>query len=540
MSIYEIHSLISESKAISAANPQKSYTLAEKALKKSKELKDRKLEADSLLQMTYACRVMSDYAKYFTLVYEALDIYESLGNKFGILKAKNLIGIIYFYFGSYSEALENFIVASELIESYPDPKLEASILNNIGEIYREAKEKDMALKYYHLALKLSLDNNLSLNTSVIYSNIADVYLNNNDISKADEYLSQAYEIALLHSDMINQAEIETKLGRVMFEINDLVTSKDFFLSALMKLNRIKNKFYLIDLLIQMAICEQRQGLNPVKHLKEALGYSLDHQLQSKTSQIYNQLSDYYESIQDYKVALHYYKAYHTTEKELETINLSKRLEIISIEFNYYKEKKENNEFKTLTSKLKREIEQVNDELDKIKKVNVTLTQETLVDELTKLYNRRGIEQMFNTLSPFDTTDQMCAIFVLDIDNFKLYNDYWGHLQGDECLKIISQALIELQSKNIFAGRYGGEEFLCFVSSIKPEDIIPTAEEIRKAIENLKIPYTRDIDSNVVTVSIGISEGHIHRYNYSEHFNRADKALYIAKNEGRNCVRLYND
>lgn len=538
MTLNQINKLLEESKALSTANPKKAYKLAEHALYKARAINDFKLEADALVNMTYACRVMSDYAKSFTLIYEALDIYTQLDNKFGILKSKNLIGIIYFYFGSYSEALENFMDASELIKSYPDPKLESSIINNIGEIYREANDSVRALDYYEKALNLSLENNLQLNASVIYSNIGEVYLNKSDIDKAYSYLNKAYKIALVHTDMVNQAEIETKLGRVMFELNEHSSSRDYFLSALMKLNQINNKFYLIDLLIQMAICDQKKGLNPVKYLQEALNYSLDHQLQSKTSQIYKRLSDYYELVQDYKSSLDYYKSYHSKEKEIETINLSKRLEIISIEFDYYKEKKENNDFKVITNKLKREIAQVNEELEDIKKVNVSLTHETIVDELTKLYNRRGIEQMFQNLSPFDNAEHQSAIFLLDIDNFKLYNDYWGHLQGDGCLSMISQALIKLKSENIFAGRYGGEEFLCFSSYVKSEDVIATAEAIRIAIQNLKIPYTRDINSKFVTVSIGISAGHIHRYNYVEHFDRADKSLYKAKEAGRNCVKLY--
>ena len=536
----KIEFLIKESKLMSFANPKKSYKLAEKALYFATSLDLIQLKADSMLHMAYACRVMSDYAKCFTHVYDALDIYENINYKFGIMKAKNMIGITYFYFGSYSEALENFMAALEIIKSYPDPNLESSILNNIGEIYREAKDKDSALQYYNKALEITITNRIDLNSSVIYSNIGDVYLTSGEIEAAKQHLDKAYALALNHTDMINQAEIETKLGRVMFELGDLSASRDYFLSSLMKLNQINNKFYLIDLLIHMAICDQRQGLNPIKYLNEALNHSIDNQLQSKTSQIYKLLADYYEVIQDYKTSLHHFKAYHNKEKEIEAINLSKRLEIISIEFNYYKEKRENDNFKNLTSKLKREITQVNNELEKIKKENISLTKETLIDELTKLYNRRGIEKMFADLSPQSNSDLISCVFLLDIDNFKLYNDYWGHLQGDVCLSMISGALTKIASFGIYAGRYGGEEFLCFTSDIKKRDVAILGEEIRKSIENLKIPYTREKKSGYVTVSIGISAGNIHKYNYHEHFDKADRALYKAKEAGRNCIVLYTD
>ena len=122
------------------------------------------------------------------------------------------------------------------------------------------------MQYYNKALEITLKNSLDLNSSVIYSNIGDVYLTNGEVEAAKQHLDKAYALALNHTDMINQAEIETKLGRVMFELGDLSASRDYFLSSLMKFNQINNKFYLIDLLIHMAICDQRQGLNPIKYL----------------------------------------------------------------------------------------------------------------------------------------------------------------------------------------------------------------------------------------------------------------------------------
>ena len=106
--------------------------------------------------------------------------------------------------------------------------------------------------------------------------------------------------------------------------------------------------------------------------------------------------------------------------------------------------------------------------------------------------------------------------------------------------MISGALTKIASFGIYAGRYGGEEFLCFTSDIKKRDVAILGEEIRKSIENLKIPYTREKKSGYVTVSIGISAGNIHKYNYHEHFDKADKALYKAKEAGRNCIVLYTD
>ena len=121
--------------------------------------------------------------------------------------------------------------------------------------------------------------------------------------------------------------------------------------------------------------------------------------------------------------------------------------------------------------------------------------------------------------------------VLDIDNFKIFNDTYGHLKGDEILIMIGNSLNpQLRITDIFA-RWGGEEFVILFIETKLENAIQCSNNIRKNIENLE----NDLDTKV-TVSFGVSE-YKDNDTLESLFARCDKALYSAKEKGRNRVEF---
>ena len=251
--------------------------------------------------------------------------------------------------------------------------------------------------------------------------------------------------------------------------------------------------------------------------------------------IYKTISEHYETIGDYKLAFDYFKSYHLKLGEVEASNLSKRLEIISVEFNYYKEKSENAKLKMLSEKLTRDIQATNKSLEKMKSRNKLLLKENLIDELTHLLNRRGIEKKFNDI--FIEAHEISGVMILmDIDRFKVYNDTWGHVQGDRCLKMISNALKNQPFREYFVGRYGGEEFIAFVKIDSLEEAQLICERIRKSVERLAIKANNTSD-DVVTLSIGAYFGSIDKEQIKNYVKLADQQLYYAKFSGRNNVQI---
>lgn len=160
------------------------------------------------------------------------------------------------------------------------------------------------------------------------------------------------------------------------------------------------------------------------------------------------------------------------------------------------------------------------------------------DPMTKLLNRRGLQRSICSIWPYCTRHKLpVAVIMLDIDNFKKYNDAFGHLQGDECIKMVAGEIRKAtRRKTDLAARVGGEEFLMFLTGVHEEDAIRWARNLQNHIEALEIPHAKQNFLPIVTVSMGISCGSPYlNEEFSVLRNEADEELYKAKESGRACI-----
>ncbi len=167
---------------------------------------------------------------------------------------------------------------------------------------------------------------------------------------------------------------------------------------------------------------------------------------------------------------------------------------------------------------------------------------SLQDGLTKIYNRRGLDKFYemhwhNCLRyklPF-------SVMMIDIDNFKKYNDNYGHLQGDEVLKSVAAALQKsLFRSEDFVGRYGGEEFLVVMPNVDIEGAEVVAIRMLSDIRALNIKHEFSGESCRVTVSIGVARVYPSiNIAPSMLIDQADQRLYDAKKKGRDCLVTEN-
>ena len=159
--------------------------------------------------------------------------------------------------------------------------------------------------------------------------------------------------------------------------------------------------------------------------------------------------------------------------------------------------------------------------------------QALVDSLTQVLNRNAYNlEIVQLVHEFKRYNEQWALLVLDIDHFKLFNDKYGHKTGDQVLKLVAATVTNSirASDNVF--RYGGEEFVVILSRVDSKVALQLAEKIRKEIERAN--YLDGDKKLKVTVSIGAA---VMSEKDSEItlFERADKALYRAKKNGRNKV-----
>ena len=165
----------------------------------------------------------------------------------------------------------------------------------------------------------------------------------------------------------------------------------------------------------------------------------------------------------------------------------------------------------------------------------TLRTQSLRDPLTGLFNRRYLEvSLARDLARAVRRSQPLAVLMLDIDHFKTFNDSYGHEAGDTTLMKFGELLSSLSRSEDVACRYGGEEFTLVLQEADAGLALDRAEEIRRAANDMVIEYRRQT-IGPVTVSIGVASYPMHGDTPDQLIRRADRALYIAKEQGRNRV-----
>lgn len=173
----------------------------------------------------------------------------------------------------------------------------------------------------------------------------------------------------------------------------------------------------------------------------------------------------------------------------------------------------------------------------IEQQNEKLQVLAMSDPLTGCLNRRAFFEKMDALftAARDENRSLCCIMT-DIDHFKLFNDRYGHAIGDQVLKAVSKSLVAGLRDDDLLCRYGGEEFCIIMPNVNLEQACSIAERLRSAIENRAGMGVRSTQSVKVTSSFGVAALGPQTKDHEELILQADKALYAAKNDGRNCVK----
>ncbi len=183
---------------------------------------------------------------------------------------------------------------------------------------------------------------------------------------------------------------------------------------------------------------------------------------------------------------------------------------------------------TIRKELEEKLMQTHQQLEKLSRI----------DQLTGVANRRYYNQkMAKEWKRARREGKQLSVLMLDIDDFKKYNDFYGHQAGDICLKAVADVLTQSISPAVdFVARYGGEEFIIILPNKTEEEALHTAEKIQENLCKLNIPHNKSV-YKVVTVSIGVATRIPMGENNEVLVKLADDALYEAKYAGRNCVRI---
>ena len=174
----------------------------------------------------------------------------------------------------------------------------------------------------------------------------------------------------------------------------------------------------------------------------------------------------------------------------------------------------------------------------LKRYRDLLMNTSYFDGLTGIPNRRRFDEYFSSMWSFSVRESLpLSLIMIDIDNFKMYNDYYGHLEGDICLVKIAQALSGiLKRKSDLFARYGGEEFVCLLPDTDHDGALKIARDFQETVLSLQIRHAESAIKRYVTISQGVAsivpDTEISQKSL---IVNADEVLFKAKNSGRNEI-----
>lgn len=194
-----------------------------------------------------------------------------------------------------------------------------------------------------------------------------------------------------------------------------------------------------------------------------------------------------------------------------------------------------------STQLQAKLEHATNDVEALRKRLDQLEQESLTDPLTGLKNRKALERQLATCFSAHARDGApFSLIMLDIDHFKDFNDKYGHHIGDAVLRIVSATLSDTSQESAHAHRYGGEEFSVVLPGVPLEEAVEIAEKFRGDVESKRLKVAKTSESiEPITISLGVSEVQIEDDDDTI-MQRADKAMYLAKDAGRNNVKSERD
>ncbi|WP_409522483.1 GGDEF domain-containing protein [Nitrincola sp. MINF-07-Sa-05] len=186
-----------------------------------------------------------------------------------------------------------------------------------------------------------------------------------------------------------------------------------------------------------------------------------------------------------------------------------------------------------------QITNAQQEIQRLQEELSSARQDVYIDTITKLYNRRFLDETLQRICS-GNDDPILSVIMMDIDHFKQLNDQYGHIMGDRALQCIGQLLTEECQDKADAVRYGGEEFAVLLYECDSNKAAILADRLRQKIQSIRIKHKPSgVVINAMTASFGVTVQQA--FDLPEQLiDRADRALYQAKENGRNQVQTVLD
>jgi len=520
---------------------QKSIDYAVETLDLLQYVKGNSKKAEIYIRVGDLYRQTNEYDKAMAFYNTAMDLSKSAKNDKKRAEFFNNVGEVCFRLTNYDQALEFYLKSLKIREEIHDKKGISDSLNTVGNIYFQLKNYNNALDYYQKSLSIRFELKDDVAIAKSYNNIGNMYSMIKDYPKALEYYYDSIKLYDKGGEEKLRSSVYNNIGIIHREKGELGLAKKSFEKAI-KISQELGLLYnhanasneCARTFLQMKKYDEAEI-----HLKTAMAEGKKLNARNVMQESYQILSEMYSEKKDYKNAYIFYKQYADMKDSIYG-ELSGKIGEIQAKYLAEQKEKEAEIYRLKNVEMAKYIKDLQKANDIIKKKNKELTEAytkldllARTDPLTRLSNRRDIlDKIKYEALKYERSGEKFIIVISDIDNFKTFNDSYGHDCGDFVLVNLANLMKSVLRKQDCIGRWGGEEFIFLMPKTDLEGGTMVAEKIRKKIENETF-YYRDIKLNI-TMTFGVNVfDSIMDIDYC--ISKADEALYHGKYKGKNCV-----
>ena len=470
------------------------------------------------------------------------------------------LGMAYWYYEDYKNGAKAELKALDIAESKGRIDRASSIAIDIGVNYMDLKQYEEAVKYLEKSLEYDIEDkdlNLSEKSNALI-NLAESYV---ELSKYEEAQSTLDKLDLVIEqieDEVKKENVEITSSMVKANLYNNIGKFDEAFKLLKfaenKLNEIERAtFQNLDVMIlheygnlYYNTGEYEKALEyhikEKKLIEERQLFYLEQNCNYKIYLVYKAMGNYFEALKyleinnelNNNISEERNKKY--SKDLIDELEKNKKLE----EINNLKEHKDDLRITVviltlLISFITIYTINVSRKNKEINRLNALFKDLSSTDALTKLQNRRALDDyLAGNWALYKEAHVPITFVMLDVDYFKKYNDNYGHQEGDKALQQVAAIIKDCCRSTDFVARYGGEEFTIVMVQTDETRALNVIERIQKRIYDLNIKHEYSEVSDRITISFGISRAYVDtKKNYNDYIKKADEALYISKEKGRN-------
>ncbi len=449
-------------------------------------------------RIAYAYYRKTEFTTALEYIYRGIDINEKHQQRENLGSNYQLLGIILLSTGERDKAMKSFKTALDIFSEIGDDNGLSSSYNNIGVFYRDKEEYEVALDYFKKALFHSTK--AGVESAPIQDNFGICYRGLGDYEKALEAQYKALELREKSGDERAIASTLVFIGEIYRDMG--------------------------------------QYDRAIEYMKKGYDLAVKINWQNSILRASQELVRVYQLIGDFEKALEYHKIFHDAESSYIDAELREKVREMNIKFETERKEKEAEIYRLKNVELTQAKERIEEQHIELEKAYQKLEQISRIDPLTGIWNRRYFTELVQEeCNRSERSGKPFSIGICDIDFFKKVNDRYGHECGDRVLVEITRLIRDSIRKQDVVARWGGEEFILLFPETDEKGALVVAEKLRVKIEEYATNY-RDADV-AVTICFGVSESDAD-YDIDRYIRNADRAMYHAKDRGRNRSYAYSD